>query len=139
MNFKMEFIKGKNYIITYEDIEGMALFEGVLLAENVGYRRNAFVFKNNNNEQLIVGNKDILSIELVKWGVYKMEQLIAVYFEHIESGGQSGFKFFDDEEEANKQVVQVKKDIKEYNKEDEYKAVKRLVNYDRKNNRVSFS
>lgn len=63
----MNLIKGKNYIITYEDIEGSTLFDGILLTENVGYRRNAYVFYNKENDnKLIVGEKDILNIELAK-------------------------------------------------------------------------
>lgn len=65
--FIMNLIKGKNYIITYEDIEGSTLFDGILLTENVGYRRNAYVFYNKENDnKLIVGEKDILNIELAK-------------------------------------------------------------------------
>lgn len=63
----MNLIKGKNYVITYEDIEGSILFDGILLTENVGYRRNAYVFYNKENDnKLIVGEKDILNIELAK-------------------------------------------------------------------------
>lgn len=61
----MKLIKGKNYKVMYEDIKGSILFEGVLLSENVGYRRNAFVFYNKQDDnKLIVGEKDILNIEL---------------------------------------------------------------------------
>lgn len=63
----MNLIKGKNYIITFEDIEGLILFDGILLTENVGYRRNAYVFYNKENDnKLIVSEKDILDIELAK-------------------------------------------------------------------------
>lgn len=63
----MNLIKGKNYIITFEDIEGLILFDGILLTENVGYRRNAYVFYNKENDnKLIVSEKDISDIELAK-------------------------------------------------------------------------
>lgn len=68
-----------------------------------------------------------------------MEELIAVYLENIETGGQTGFEWFEDEEKANKHLQKVKLDIIKYGKESVFKAVKRIVDYDRKNNRASFS
>lgn len=66
-----------------------------------------------------------------------MDTLIAVYLEDIETGGQTGFEWFEDEEAANMHLRKVQKDIIKYGKESVYKAVKREVEYDRYNNRVS--
>lgn len=68
-----------------------------------------------------------------------MEKLIAVYLEDVQTGGQSGFEFYEDEESANEQLDRVRADIAKYGKEDVFKAVKREVEYDRRNNRVSFN
>lgn len=68
-----------------------------------------------------------------------METLVAVYIESIESGGQRGFEYFDDEVKADIHLQKVEDDIKKYKKELEFKVVKRLVNYDKYNNRVSFN
>lgn len=66
-----------------------------------------------------------------------MDKLITVYIENINTGGQSGFEFFEDEREASNHLKRVKQDIKKHSKELEFKAVKRLASYDRRNNRVS--
>ncbi len=68
-----------------------------------------------------------------------MDTLLTVYIEDIETGGQNGFKFFEEETEANNHFQKVRNDIIKHGKESEYKAVKREVNYDKQNNRVSFS
>lgn len=67
-----------------------------------------------------------------------MDQLITVYLERVEDGGQTGFEFFEDEKEANDHLQKVNEDIKKYNKELVFRAVKRIVDYDRYNNRVHF-
>ncbi|MCM3109998.1 hypothetical protein [Lederbergia lenta] len=67
-----------------------------------------------------------------------METLIAVYLEDIETGGQTGFEWFEDEEEANNHLQRVNEDIVKYKKEAVFKAVKRIANYDKQNNRASF-
>lgn len=70
-----------------------------------------------------------------------MDQLIAVYVEDINTGGQGGFEWFevDKEEEADLHLQRVVGDIKEYGRESDLKAVKRFVDYDRENNRVTFN
>ena len=67
-----------------------------------------------------------------------MEHLIAVYLEEIASGGMTGFKYFEYEEDANEHFKKVQKDIVMYKKESIYKAVKRIVDYNEKRNSVSF-
>lgn len=66
-----------------------------------------------------------------------MDSLITVYIENIETGGQTGFEFFEDEQEAEKHMQKVNNDIKKYGKESQFKVVKRIVDYDKRNNRVS--
>lgn len=68
-----------------------------------------------------------------------MDNLIAVYLEEIKTGGQTGFEWFEieDEVEAEAHLAKVNKDIVKYGKESVFRAVKREVNYDRYNNRVS--
>ncbi|GAA0347394.1 hypothetical protein GCM10008931_43350 [Oceanobacillus oncorhynchi subsp. oncorhynchi] len=68
-----------------------------------------------------------------------MDTLIAIYLENIETSGQTGFEFFEDEAAADNHLQKVINDIKSYGKELEFKAVKREVSYDKHNNRVSFS
>ncbi|WP_368900806.1 hypothetical protein [Oceanobacillus oncorhynchi] len=68
-----------------------------------------------------------------------MDTLIAVYLENIETGGQTGFEFFEDEAAANNHLQKVRNDIVEYGRETVFKAGMREVEYDRYNNRVSFS
>lgn len=68
-----------------------------------------------------------------------MDELIAVYLEDIETGGQTGFEWFENEAEANKHLQKVKSDIVKYEKESVFKAVIRIADYDRKNNRASFN
>lgn len=66
-----------------------------------------------------------------------MDTLIAVYVENIETGGQTGFEFFKEDEQAVKHMQKVKEDIKKYGKQSKFKVVKRIVDYDKYNNRVS--
>lgn len=66
-----------------------------------------------------------------------MDTLIAVYVENIKTGGQTGFEFFDDEQEAERHMKGVLEDIKKYGKQSKFKVVKRIVDYDKYNNRVS--
>ena len=64
--------------------------------------------------------------------------MIAVYLEDIETGGQTGFEWFEDEEKANIQYKKVCNDIVKHGKEAVFKVVKREAKYDKYNNRVSF-
>lgn len=68
-----------------------------------------------------------------------METLISVYLEDIKTGGQTGFEWFENEVEAEEHFQKVRKEIRQHGKELEFEVVKRLANYDRQNNRVSFS
>ncbi|MFS0643724.1 hypothetical protein [Siminovitchia sp. 179-K 8D1 HS] len=68
-----------------------------------------------------------------------MDTLIAVYIENIDTGGQNCFEFFEDEMKANSHFQKIQNEIKKYGKELEFKVIKRLVDYDKYNNRVSFS
>lgn len=65
--------------------------------------------------------------------------LISVYLENIKTGGQTGFEFFKDDSEADRHLKRVNNDIIKYGKELVFKAVKRDVDYDKQNNRVSFN
>jgi hypothetical protein len=66
-----------------------------------------------------------------------MEKLYAVHLVDLKDNGQTGFDFFEYEEDADKQLEKINSDIKKYNKESEFKAVKRLVDYDSKRNAVN--
>lgn len=67
-----------------------------------------------------------------------MEQLITVYIENIKTGGQNCFEFFECKNEADKHFQKVRNDIIKFKKESKFKAVKRLVDYDKHSNSVSF-
>lgn len=64
--------------------------------------------------------------------------LIAVYLENIETGGKTGFKYFEDENEADNHLQTVKNDIIKHGKETVFKASKMEVDYDTHRNCVSW-
>lgn len=60
----MRLIKGNKYKILYEDLNGLSLFNGYLIAKNAGYRKNTFIFHNKkSNKKLIVNKRDIIKTE----------------------------------------------------------------------------
>jgi len=68
-----------------------------------------------------------------------MDELIAIFVEDKQTGGQTGFKFFElyDEDKAMAHKRKVADEIRGLNVSDKWKVREKTVKYDRKRNVVS--